>query len=43
MYFTYVHAYLNYEKLAWASTYKTKLKKRPKQKKNMLYVYIQPF
>ena len=37
IYFAYIHAYLNYANIAWASTHKTKLKK-VQVNKNMLYV-----
>ena len=37
IYFAYIHTYLNYTNIAWASTHKTKLKKS-KVNKNTLYV-----
>ena len=40
-YFSYIHSYLNYANIAWASTYVTKLKKKKDllQKKAVLFVF----
>ena len=37
-YFTYIHAYLNYASIAWASTHKIKLKKVQSKQKNALHI-----
>ena len=37
-YFTYIHAYLNYASIAWASTHKIKLKKAQSKQKNALHI-----
>ena len=36
LYFSYIHSYINYANLAWASTYKTNLKKIHSQQKHAL-------
>ena len=42
IYFAYIHAYLNYANIAWASTYKTKLKKvQSKQKYALRIIFNQ--
>ena len=38
IYFTYVHVYFNYANIAWASTYKTKLKKVQSKQKHALSI-----
>ena len=43
IYFAYIHAYLNYANIAWASTHKTKLKKvQSKQKHALCIIFNQP-
>ena len=38
IYFAYIHAYLNYANIAWASTHKTKLKKVQSKQKHALRI-----
>ena len=38
IYFIYIHAYLNYANIAWASTHKTKLKKVQSKQKHALCI-----
>ena len=38
IYFAYIHAYLNYANIAWASTHKTKLKKVQSKQKHALHI-----
>ena len=38
LYFSYIHSYINYADLAWASTYKTNLKKIHSQQKHALRI-----
>ena len=38
IYFAYIHAYLNYANIAWASTHKTKLKKVQSKQKHVLRI-----
>ena len=38
LYFSYIHSYINYANLAWASTHKTNLKKIHSQQKHALRI-----
>ena len=38
LYFSYIHSYINYANLAWASTHKTNLKKIQSQQKHALTI-----
>ena len=38
IYFAYIHTYLNYANIAWASTYKNKLKKVQSKQKHALRI-----
>ena len=38
IYFAYIHAYLNYANIVWASTHKTKLKKVKSKQKHALRI-----
>ena len=38
LYFSYIHSYINYANLAWASTHKTNMKKIHSQQKHALRV-----
>ena len=38
IYFAYIHAYLNYANIAWASTQKAKLKKAPSKQSHVLRI-----
>ena len=38
LYFSYIHLYINYANLAWASTHKTNLKKMHSEQKHALRI-----
>ena len=40
IYFAYTHSYVNYENIAWASTYRTKLKEIPLTSKACCIVFL---